>query len=81
MAICNGCGGVVGRDCFNPPECEWISRQQEQQEYARQAMEQIDWEAISWAYGKCVALGLENGSMESAMMMDRLKMMLGGYGA
>ena len=24
--ICNGCGGVVGRDCWNPPECEWISR-------------------------------------------------------
>jgi hypothetical protein len=24
--ICNGCGGVAGRDCFNPPECEWISR-------------------------------------------------------
>jgi hypothetical protein len=24
--ICPGCGGVVGRDCWNPQECEWISR-------------------------------------------------------
>lgn len=24
--ICHGCGGVVGRDCFNPQECEWITR-------------------------------------------------------
>lgn len=23
---CAGCGGLVGRDCFNPQECEWISR-------------------------------------------------------
>ena len=40
----------------------------------------VDAEAVGWAYGKCVALGLENCSQESAMMMDRLKMMLGGYG-
>lgn len=36
----------------------------------------FDCDAVGWAYGKCVALGLENGSMESAMMMDRLKSML-----
>ena len=30
----------------------------------------VDAEAVGWAYGKCVALGLENGSQESAMMMD-----------
>jgi hypothetical protein len=24
--ICGGCGGLVGRDCFNPQECEWITR-------------------------------------------------------
>lgn len=23
--ICNGCGGYVGIDCFNPQECEWIA--------------------------------------------------------
>lgn len=22
---CNGCGGIVGRDCYNPRECEEIS--------------------------------------------------------
>lgn len=80
MATCNGCGGLVGRDCFNPVECEWISRQQELHYLQQQAIESVDLEAVQWAYGKCVALGLENGSIESAMMMDRLKMMLGGYG-
>ena len=29
MKICNSCGGVIGRDCFNPSECEWIRHQQE----------------------------------------------------
>ena len=28
--ICNGCGGVLGRDCYNPRECEQISQQQYQ---------------------------------------------------
>lgn len=23
---CPGCGGIVGQDCWNPQECEWISR-------------------------------------------------------
>ncbi len=46
---------------------------------AEHAMD-FDVEAIGWAYGKCVAFGLENGNQESAMMMDRLKLMLGGYG-
>ena len=30
--ICNGCGGVVGRDCFNPVECEWISHSMDMEE-------------------------------------------------
>jgi hypothetical protein len=29
---CNGCGGIVGKDCFNPQECEWISQQQRMDE-------------------------------------------------
>jgi len=33
MAICNGCGGVVGRDCFNPQECEWITQDQDRRRY------------------------------------------------
>jgi hypothetical protein len=32
MAICNSCGGVIGRDCFNPEECAWISLQQQQEQ-------------------------------------------------
>ena len=55
--------------------CGW--KQPEETE-SSEAVE-FDVEAVAWAYGKCVALGLENGSMESAMMMDRLKTMLGGY--
>lgn len=23
--VCNGCGGYIGLDCFNPQECEWIA--------------------------------------------------------
>ncbi len=32
MSVCKSCGGVLGRDCFNPDECEWITRDQERQE-------------------------------------------------
>lgn len=34
--ICQGCGGVLGRDCFNERECIYISQQQEQEEYYKQ---------------------------------------------
>lgn len=30
MNRCPGCGGVVGRDCFNPVECQQISISQQQ---------------------------------------------------
>jgi hypothetical protein len=40
MSLCNGCNGVVGRDCFNPTECEQIAAQLwHHQEYASQASE------------------------------------------
>jgi len=32
--ICNGCGGVVGRDCYNPIECEQITSQMNADSYA-----------------------------------------------
>jgi len=36
MTTCRACGGVIGRDCFNPQECEWITesmqRESQQQE-------------------------------------------------
>ena len=25
--ICQGCGGVLGRDCWNESDCVWITRQ------------------------------------------------------
>ena len=36
--ICNGCGGYVGIDCFNPSECEWIA--QDEQRIRRQREEE-----------------------------------------
>lgn len=44
--ICNGCGGVIGKDCWNPQECEYISYQEQRQiehelEWRRQAMEHM----------------------------------------
>lgn len=33
MKICAGCGGVLGRDCFNEMECIGIGNSQEQQQY------------------------------------------------
>lgn len=32
MSTCNECGGIIGRDCFNPEECAWIGEQQRQQQ-------------------------------------------------
>lgn len=46
MARCNGCGGILGRDCFNARECEWIAQQQEQDEQNRHEQEmQAQYEA------------------------------------
>ena len=42
MTICNGCGGVVGRDCFNQSECEWIARDMEQRATAEAIAEPIE---------------------------------------
>lgn len=57
------CGSVSETEGYEPEQCPFCSFN-------------FDAEAVGWAYGKCVALGLENGSIESAMMMDRLKLML-----
>jgi hypothetical protein len=52
MATCNGCGGIIGRDCFNPQECEWISRsmeidhavkQEKDRQYREIEKQQNDW--------------------------------------
>lgn len=31
MNRCPSCGGIIGRDCFNPSECAWITEQQNRQ--------------------------------------------------
>jgi hypothetical protein len=36
----------------------------------------FDSEAVAWAYAKLLAFGVHNGKPESAMMMDRLKLLL-----
>jgi hypothetical protein len=47
--ICPGCGGVVGRDCFNPPECEWITRELTEDARERWAQEYAAMEAAHYA--------------------------------
>jgi hypothetical protein len=64
MAICNGCGGVVGRDCFNPTECEWISHDMErrrQEEYYSQHQE--EWHRLVVSLG-CMFDFNTSGSLE-----------------
>ena len=36
MSYCPSCGGFLGRDCFNPEECAYISHIQEQKEIQEQ---------------------------------------------
>ena len=38
MSICHGCGGVVGRDCYNPAECEMIARDMQRQHDEKNAL-------------------------------------------
>ncbi len=33
MNMCNSCGGIIGRDCFNPVECEWITQEMNKNAY------------------------------------------------
>lgn len=36
----------------------------------------LDKDLVIWAYTKLINFGMENSSMESALMMDRLKLVL-----
>lgn len=49
--ICQSCGGVLGRDCFNPEECQWISDRMAA-EYAAQQFEQYAAQAYEAHVGK-----------------------------
>ena len=39
---CISCGGIIGRDCFNPQECALITQQQAIEEYARNYSQTYD---------------------------------------
>jgi hypothetical protein len=45
---------------------------------AARGMAEIDVGAISWAYHKLLAFGCQNTSMDNALMLDRLNLMLQG---
>lgn len=32
MSVCQSCGGIIGRDCFNPQECAEITHAMNQQQ-------------------------------------------------
>ena len=76
--ICNSCGGVVGRDCFNQQECAWITRDMAARAQAETLPPEADVEAVAWAYRKLLDYGVANTTDENALMMDRLKLMLQG---
>ena len=43
MSTCQSCGGVIGRDCFNPQECAWITQAMQAEMAAQQAVaERLD---------------------------------------
>lgn len=40
--VCQSCGGIVGRDCFNPQECMWITQQMLATDSAAQIQRQAE---------------------------------------
>jgi len=48
--ICNGCGGVLGRDCYNEADCVQISQQMNSQEDIQPLMDVLKQceSAIKW---------------------------------
>lgn len=37
MSVCQACGGVIGRDCWNPRECAEITDQMGQEDWQARA--------------------------------------------
>jgi hypothetical protein len=55
MRICNGCGGIIGRDCYNTVECMDIARQlQNDRQYdeymASRSLLQIIGDKLRWMW-------------------------------
>ena len=42
MVCCPSCGGVIGRDCWNPQECAWITQQMIADDAVRRALHEIE---------------------------------------
>lgn len=42
MSTCQSCGGLVGRDCYNPSECAWISQRMQEEEQRQYYAEPLD---------------------------------------
>lgn len=71
--ICHGCGGVIGRDCFNPQECEQITRSmaaefQSQPDYQTQINSLIEEK-------EC----LKSASKELLTAMEQRQFFMNGY--
>jgi hypothetical protein len=41
MRTCAGCGGVLGRDCFNEADCVWITADMQQRSAQEAAMHEL----------------------------------------
>jgi hypothetical protein len=62
MMTCSSCGGVIGRDCFNPSECAEITRQMAEngRNDLREENERLK-SAIRWALGETDFRGRHEG--------------------
>lgn len=60
MARCPSCGGILGRDCFNPVDCAMISERQAQ-EHDRDH------------YGEGYNQGLHEGYLQATPELEALK--------
>jgi len=58
MSRCNGCGGVIGRDCFNPSECLEIAHDAYLLEFFQRDLLAAE-ERIKYLEGFIVNNGLE----------------------
>jgi len=61
MSVCHGCGGMVGRDCFNPQECEEITRSMADQ-FPQASQE------VAELFAECDKLKAEVGKLRALLL-------------
>lgn len=72
MSTCNSCGGAIGRDCFNPVECESIAEQEKMAESARLARDSECFQQRIYALEQLVVtLELRLSEIESKLIGNR----------